>query len=141
MSAMLLLWVAVGIGVVAQLPRLRSHYAQRKPAQNWDHFLVEAGLRPVPASMSDVVTVAALMDIPAPMLDRAALGRTTDKALLLVATLTNDRVLVGVRRGGPVSATSGIVVADGWQLEVLPGPAAAAWEATTLCESVTPQPS
>lgn len=139
MMAMLLLWVAVGIGVVTQLPRLRSHYAQRNPSHNWDHFLVQTQLRPVPAAMSDVVTVAALMDIPAPMLDRAALGRTSDKELLLVATLTNDHVLIGVRRASPVPATSGIVVVDGWQLEVLPGPATTAWEVTTLRRSPTPQ--
>jgi len=129
---MLLLWIAVGVGVVSQLPRLREHYARTTPGQSWDHFLIETGLRPVPASMPDVVAVADLADVPATMLDRAALGRTEDKALLVLATLTNQRVLVGVRRGGPVPAVAGVVLADGWQLQVLAGPASAAWEATAL---------
>jgi hypothetical protein len=132
MAAMLLLWIAVGVGVVSQVPRLRAHYARRSPGQTWDHFLVESGLRPVPASMPDVVAVADLADIPASMLDRAALGRTPDRALLVLATLTNDRVLVGVRRDGPVGAGDGVRVVDGWHLQVLAGPAGRAWAATTL---------
>ena len=132
MAAMLLLWIAVGVGVVSQVPRLRAHYARHTPGQAWDHFLVETGLRPVPASMPDVVAVADLAEIPATMLDRAALGRTPDKALLVLATLTNDRVLVGVRRDGPVPADDGVRVADGWHLQVLPGPARRAWTTTSL---------
>lgn len=132
MTAMLLLWLAVGIGVVAQLPRLRSHYAQRNPTLAWDHFLVTSGLRPVPAAMPDVVKVADLVDIPASMLDRAALGRTPDDALVLVATLTNDRVLVAVRRRGPMAAAPGTTSANGWHLQVVPGPPELAWQATDL---------
>lgn len=137
MAAMLLLWLAVGVGVVAQLPRLRSHYA-KNPTLAWDHFLVASGLRPVPASMPDVVDVADLVDIPAAMLDRAALGRTPDRALVLVATLTNDRVLVAVRRRGPIPAVTGTTVANGWHVQVLPGPPEAAWEATTVRRAPSP---
>ncbi len=132
MADMLLLWLAVGVGVVAQLPRLRSHYAQKNPTLAWDHFLVASGLRPVPAAMPDVVAVAELVDIPPGMLDRAALGRTPGKALVLVATLTNDRVLIAVRRRGPIPAVEGTTVAKGWHLQVLPGPPQAAWEATSV---------
>lgn len=134
---MIFLLLAIGVGVATQVPRLRAHYRRRDPGAVWDHFLVQSGLRPVPAAMPDVVTVAGKADVPAEMLDRAALGRADDGALLLVVVLTNDRVLVGARREGPVTAIRGLVVEDGWQLQILPGPATAAWDATSLRGSPT----
>lgn len=120
------------VGVALQVPRLRAHYARRSPIEHWDHFLVETGLRPVPATMPDVVAVAAKADIPPAMLDRVALGRTPDKCLAMVAQLTNGRVLVGVRRDGPTGARAHLVLADGWQLQVTSGPAARAWRDSPL---------
>lgn len=135
---MILLLLAIGFGVATQVPRLRAHYARSAPGQVWDHFLVSADLRPVPASMADVVTVATRADVPASMLDRAALGRSDDGELLLVATLVNGRVLIGVRRTGLRPATPGLLVVDGWHLQVLDGPPAVAWEATPLRRSPAP---
>lgn len=132
MVAMIFLLLAIGVGVATQVPRLRAHYATTSPARVWDHFLVASGLRPVPATMPDVVTVAAKADIPATMLDRAALGRDANGALVVLATLTNNRVLIAVRRDGPMPASSGLTVADGWRLQVLAGPASHAWDTTLL---------
>lgn len=129
---MLLLLAAVGVGVVALLPRLRGATAPASAEQRWDHFLVASGLRPVPVTMPDVVAVARGADIPPAMLDRVALGRAPDSSLLLVAQLANDRVLVAVRRAGPRASVPGLMVTDGWQLQLLPGPPARAWEATVL---------
>ncbi|MBY5162820.1 hypothetical protein [Salsipaludibacter albus] len=128
---MIPLLAVIGVGVVALWPRLRTSFASTPPDQAWDHFLVASGLRPVPVSMADVQAVAERAGVPTELLDRAALGRV-DGDLALAAPLTNGRVLVGVRRDGPVARERGLVVRDGWQLHLLEGPVDAAWSRTPL---------
>lgn len=128
---MIPLLAAIGLGVVALLPRLRAARAASTPEQAWDHFLVASGMRPVPLSMADVQKVAALADVPPSLLDRAALGRV-DGALALVAPLANGRVLVAVRRTGPAPTAPGTKVREGWFMQVRPGPVERAWADTPV---------
>lgn len=123
---MIPLLAAIGLGVVALLPRLRAARASATPEQAWDHFLVASGMRPVPVSMADVQKVALLADVPPSLLERAALGRV-DGALALVAPLANGRVLLAVRRKGPAPTAPGLKVRDGWFMQVRPGPIEQAW--------------
>ncbi len=133
---MIPLLAAIGLGVVALLPRLRAARATALPDQAWDHFLVASGMRPVPVTMADVQKVATLADVPPSLLERAALGRV-DGTLALVAPLVNGRVLLAVRRNGPAPTSPGLTVRDGWVMEVRPGPVERAWGDSSVRAAAT----
>lgn len=133
---MLLVVVLAGWAVASAL---RAPRPAPDPQVDWEHWLEASGLRPVlPRTRPVAEAVEALQRHPAEI-ERAAMGRAGDGAVLVVAQLVDDTVLVAARRPGPVPTHAATSVVDGWQMRLTTDGVAEAWrDASWLRTGPTP---
>lgn len=126
-STVLMLLVVVLAGwAVASL--LRAPRPPRDPQVAWEHWLESSGLRPVLPRTRPVAEAASALGRHPAEVQRAAMGRASDGAPVVVAQLVDDTVLVAARRSGPVPTDAATTVGDGWQLRLTGEDLATAWD-------------
>lgn len=122
---MLLVVVLAGWAVASAL---RAPRGGADPQAAWEHWLESSGLRPVLPRTRPVAEAAAAADRHPAEVQRAALGRAGDGAVVVVAQLVDDTVLVAARRPGPAPTEAAMTVADGWQLRLTGADLDRAWD-------------
>lgn len=125
-STVLMLLVVVLAGwAVASL--LRAPRRGTDPQMAWEHWLEASGLRPVLPRTRPVAEAATAAGRHPAEVQRAALGRAGDGAVVVVAQLVEGTVLVAAQRSGPVPSDAATNVEAGWQLRLAGDDLERAW--------------
>lgn len=125
---MLLVVVLAGWAVASAL---RAPRPGPDPQVDWEHWLEASGLRPVLPRTRPVAEAAEALQRHPAEIERAAMGRAGDGAVLVVAQLVDDTVLVAARRPGPVPTHAATSVVDGWQMRLTTDGVSEAWRAAS----------
>ena len=121
---MLLVVVLAGWAVASAL---RAPRGGVDPQTAWEHWLEASGLRPVlPRTRPVAEATTALGRHPAEV-QRAALGRASDGAVVVVAQLVDETVLVAAQRSGPAPTDAATTLGSGWQLRLTGADLDTAW--------------
>lgn len=121
---MLLVVVLAGWAVTAAL---RSSRRPVDPQVAWEHWLESSGLRPVLPRTRPVAELATALGRRPSEVERAAMGRAGDGAMVVVAQLVDDMVLVAAQRSGPAPAHAATRLVAGWQVRLADAPVQRAW--------------
>lgn len=121
---MLLVVVLAGWALAAAL---RSSLRRPDPQVEWEHWLEASGLRPVLPRTRPVAELATALQRRPEEVDRAAIGRAADGAMVVVARLVDDTVLVAAQRSGPAPTHAATTLVDGWQVRLSDAPLEEAW--------------
>lgn len=137
-STVLMLFVVVLAGW-AVASTLRAPRPGPDPQVDWEHWLEASGLRPVLPRTRPVAEAAQALGRHPAEVERAAMGRAGDGAVLVVAQLVDGTVMIGAERPGPVPTHAATSVVDGWQLRLTADDLTDAWqEASWLRSGPTP---
>lgn len=121
---MLLVVVLAGWAVAAAL---RGPRRAADPQAEWEHWLEASGLRPALPRTGPAAQLARALGRDPDDVDRVAMGRAADGAMVVVARLVDDTVLVAAQRSGPAPAHAATTLVDGWQVRASDAPLADAW--------------
>lgn len=125
MSTVVMLVVMV-LGAWAATMALRQRRSRPHPQVEWEHWLESSGMKPViPRTRPVAEAVLALARRPIEV-ERAAMGRAGDGALLVVARLSDDSFVIAAQREGPVPDGAAQVL-QGWQARHTDDPLNRAW--------------
>lgn len=125
-STLLMLFVVVLAGW-AVTAALRSSRRTVDPQVAWEHWLESSGMRPVLPRTRPVAELATALDRRPLEVERAAMGRAGDGAMVVVAQLGDDTILVAAQRSGPVPTHAATRLVDGWQVRLSNAPLPRAW--------------
>lgn len=138
-STVLMLLVVVLAGwAVATV--LRRPHGRPDPQVGWEHWLESSGLRPVLPRTRPVAEASRALGRHPAEVERAAMGRAADGAVVVVAQLADATVLVAAQREGPVPTDATTTIVDGWQMRLTSRPVARAWDEATWLRT-GPSPS
>lgn len=127
MWSTLLMLLVVALAGWAVAFALRSSLRRRDPQAEWEHWLETSGLRPVLPRTRPVAELVTALDRRPAEVDRAAMGRAGDGALVVVTSLDDGTLLVAAQRSGPVPTGAATTLVEGWQVRLSSGPLEQAW--------------
>lgn len=130
MWSTLLMLLVVALAGWALAFTLRSTLRRRDPQAEWEHWLESSGMRPVLPRTGPVAELATALDRRPVEVERAAMGRASDGAIVVVARLVDGTVLIAAQRSGPAPTHAATTLVDGWQVRLADGPLHDAWATT-----------